>query len=275
MFKQLSTNLKIINFFAVVILTSSLIAIFVSAKANSDLDQKIVDIKEQQRPANVSITIIKDSSCQECFDVNNVLANIKKFNLNIESEESIEYDSNSAQTLIDKYKINKIPSLIIKGELEKEQDFNNVLGQIGTIDNSTFVSRQLPPPYTSLDSGELVGKIALTMLTDSSCKDCYDVNNHKKIMTSFGAYIADQKLLDVQTSEGRHLLNKYNIELLPTIILSKDASDYLSLKSVWPNVGTIEEDGSYVSRQGVKSMGVYKDMTSNQVVDPKSQVANQ
>ena len=94
-------------------------------------------------------------------------------------------------------------------------------------------------------------------------------------MTSFGAYIADQKLLDVQTSEGRHLLNKYNIELLPTIILSKDASDYLSLKSVWPNVGTIEEDGSYVFRQGVKSMGVYKDMTSNQVVDPKSQVANQ
>jgi len=33
-------------------------------------------------------------------------------------------------------------------------------------------------------------------------------------------------------------------------------------------VGTVEKDGTYVFREGVKQMGIYKDLTTNKVIEP-------
>lgn len=270
MFKKLFIGTKLSIFFTAILLINLLVGVVVLAKVDTSLDQKIADIKEEQRPANLDIIVIKDSSCSECFDINQVLEVIKNYNVNIVSEEAVVYSSTSGQELIAKYAIKTIPALIIKGELAKESEVEAALNQLGSINGDIFINTKPTPPYISLDTKELVGQTNLIMLSDASCLECYDVKGHKAIMQNFGLYVANEELIDVNSARGRQLISQYNIDLVPTIILTGDTQVYTGLANIWKQVGSIEDDQAMIFRQGVKSMGVYKDLTNNQIIDPRN-----
>src|SRR5665811_2194818 len=97
---------------------------------------------------------------------------------------------------------------------------------------------------------------------------CYDVANHEIILRQFGVPTQDQQVINSQLSDGKELIAKYKIKLVPTIILTGDVGAYPSLINVWSQVGTIEEDGAYIFREGVKQMGIYKDLTTNEIIKP-------
>ena len=52
---------------------------------------------------------------------------------------------------------------------------------------------------------------------------------------------------------------------MPTIILSKEASAYPRLTAVWKDVGTVEEDGTYIFRK-TELMGVSKDLETGSLI---------
>ncbi len=274
MSKKTLINNKIIVFFAVILLTNLLVGAAVLARVDNSLDQKISNIKEEQRPANLDIVVIEDSDCQECFDFNGVLETIKGYNVNILSEKSLEFGDQEAQVLIKENNIKSIPSLIVKGELNKDLETQKLLSQLGKIVEDKFVSTRAIAPYLSLSSGQIIGKVTMVMLTDDNCTECYNVEIHKKIMDQFGVYVADEESISIQTSRGRQMMEKYNINLLPTIILTGDVSAYSSLNSVWPKIGTKESDGAFILRDGVKGMGAYKDMVTNETVVPNTPTKN-
>ena len=109
------------------------------------------------------------------------------------------------------------------------------------------------------------GLVTLTLLDDKSCIECYNVSLHKLVLDRFNMYIEDERMVDITDSEGKYLINKYSITQVPTIILSGEVSEYTALTNIWDQVGTVEEDGSYVFRK-LEVMGTYKDLTADKVV---------
>ena len=61
--------------------------------------------------------------------------------------------------------------------------------------------------------------------------------------------ISEHKNLSSNSEEGKELIKKYSINFVPTIVLSKDAGAYAIIQQAWPQIGSKENDGSYVLRQ--------------------------
>jgi hypothetical protein len=268
MFKKVFINNKLSVFFVAILLINLLVGVGVLAKIDISLNQKIADIEEGQRPADLDIRLIKNSSCSECFDLTQVIDVIKKYNVNILSEEIIEYNSSEGQKLIADNNIKAVPFFVLEGELSKDPEVAKLLTQFGTVNEDNFVATNIPVPYFSLNTQEIFGKTNMIMLKDDTCAECYDVTAHKSIMENFGVYVVDEEILSIQTTKGRELMNKYNIDLLPTVILTGDVAAYNSLASIWSQVGSQEIDGAFILREGVKGMGIYKDLNTNQIIDP-------
>lgn len=254
------------NILALIILVFLVINIIVNAKTNALLNKKIAQAEELARPADIDIIFLKDLSCQDCFDVQPIVEAIKKDNVKVESEKTLDIASSDGMDLINKYNIDKAPTFIITGEVEKNISLKNLWPKIGQVLDSTFIFRQTAPPYTEISTGEIRGRAKLIILVDIDCIDCYDVTQHEIILSRLGFPVQNQEIVDSLSNQGKELINKYKITMLPTIILTGDIDAYLSLKSIWPQVGSIEQDGAYVFRQGVKQMGNFKDLNTGEII---------
>jgi len=250
----------------VLIFVSLTIGFVVFGQTNTLLNKKVAENEEAIRPAELSLTIIQDSSCEDCFDPQTLIENIQKQNAEIVSQETIDVSSEEGQGLVEKFSIKQIPTLIISGELDKEVSLKDIWSQIGEVRDGIFILRKIGTPYVELESGQVHGRVTLTILTDKGCVECYDPMVHEEILQRYGWPMNSQEVIDKQDADGLTLIQKYNIKLIPTIILTGDLEEYQALKQLWPKVGTIERDGAYVFREGVKQMGVYKNLATGQVI---------
>ena len=116
--------------------------------------------------------------------------------------------------------------------------------------------------------------ISFVLLTDITCTQCYDVTQHEVILKQFGINAA-AKVADVKSVAGQALVGRYGIKMVPTFVLTGDTAEYPSLKAVWPQVGMVASDGTYVFTKGVPLMGIYKDLTTNKIITPKVESAPQ
>lgn len=240
---------------------------------NSRFQKEIARQKEAERPANLTLIEILPADCSSCQGALPLVEALKKQSVKIEKEDKLSPTDSAAQQLIKQYRIEKIPGLIVEGELEKENIAKFFSGR-GQVENGVFVAQNLTPPYFDLKQNKVVGEItSLTYLKDSTCSECYDVSKNEQILANaYTVKPAKTQTFDITSSQGRALLARYKITLVPTFILEGDFSPYLSLQQVWPQVGTKEINGAYVFRQGVKLMGPYKDLSTGQVIKPTPQV---
>ena len=239
-------------------------------KALKIADKKIAEVKEENRPANLETIIIKNQNCKECYDISLFIESLKQGQVKIVSERTVDADSQEGKDLIKQFNISKIPTIIAKGEINKFEQLKALLGQLGdSFQGNTFVLRRTGAPYILLPSGDLRGKVKLTEITASNCSSCYDVKLHEQVLNQFGIYLEDKKIVDESSAEGQNLIYKYNIKLLPTIILAGDVSAYDGIVSIWSQVGTVENN-AYIFREGVKQMGIYKDLPTGKIVTAKT-----
>lgn len=254
-------TLTIINFIL-------LLGLIISFQTISSLNKKIDEAAEAARPANLNIIVLKTSNCKDCSDLTPLINAIKKKNVKINSERTVDISDPEGIKLINRYGIKKAPTLIIGGELQKETSLKKMWEQLGEIKDNDFILRQVGAPYVLTNSGEVKGRIKLIMLTDDACKKCYDVKKHEQILKRFGLPVEGGQIIGSRTPDGKKLIAKYKIKLLPTIILTGDVGTYKELTKIWAEIGTIEKDGSYVFRDGVKRMGAYKDLVANKIISP-------
>ena len=219
------------------------INIFLTFNLNQELKKNAEALQEKLKPAKIELTVIKNSKCADCFDISTVVSHVKNANANITKETTLEFDSQKAKEFIRKYKIEKIPAIIVTGEIEKV----NLQG-LDKKENALLLTR-LNPPYTNAATGKIEGRVILYSLKDLSCEKCNNLSAFINQIKSSGIKINEEKIIDITTNEGKELIAKYNIGFAPTIILSKDASAYEIIQKAWPQVGSKESDGSYVLRQ--------------------------
>lgn len=228
------------------------------------------DMTEQRVVGLVSLTILEDSSCQYCTSLAPIVNTLKQADIVFKEEKTVDVSSSEGLALISKYNIVKAPSLILDSEAKYYAGFDNTWQSLGTIDNGNYVLRNINPPYMDLIDKEEKGVVHLTLIDDKSCDTCYDPVVHKNILARFGVSFATEKTVDVSDAEGKSLTQKYNIEKVPTAIMSEGASEYPNLVNVWDQVGTIEDNGNFVFRN-IEAMGriVYKNLKTGEIVNPQ------
>jgi hypothetical protein len=235
--------------------------------------EKIDSALELNRPANVSLTVIKDSSCTDCADILPFVSAIKNTNVKIIKEETFEAGSAEAKDLINKFGIQKLPSFVITGEINKNEGVKKLLSQIGLIKDDTFKLTYFIAPYLDLASNEVRGKVTATFITDKTCTECYDINPFKQILSSsVGMTKPNVVTLDRGDKDAQVLINRYKIQSVPVFILTGEVSDYPSLTGVWLQIGTLEKDGAWVLRdiKKVNPSLVYRDLTTGQIIKPEA-----
>lgn len=227
--------------------------------------------------AKLRLTIIKDSACSDCRDVTPLVEEIKKRGAKIISERTLERTDAAAQKLIGDLQIERVPTILVQGELAKSQDLAELWNLTGEIKGDTFVFTRVFPPYVVAGTGEVKGRFSLVYLADMSCTECYDVTRHAAALRNLGMETRDDRTIEASSAEGDGLIKKYKITAVPTILLSGDLQEYENFNAVWPQVGTVEDDGMHVFREpGEKIMGSYKDLKTGKLVEapvPQGQTA--
>ena len=201
---------------------------------------------EINKPAKVELAVIKDSKCNDCFDIAAAVNYVKSAKVNITNEKTYEFSSSEGKQLASKYGIEKIPGLIITGEIEKVQ----LQGLVKN--NGALVLAAPEPPYTNTATGKIEGRVVAYYLKDLSCTTCSDfpqllVSEMKKSKIAF----SDEKTVASDSAQGKDFIKNYHIDFLPAMILSKDASVYEIMSQAWSRYGPQETDGNYVLRLAV------------------------
>ncbi|MDO8740740.1 MAG: hypothetical protein Q7J54_04195 [Candidatus Woesearchaeota archaeon] len=225
----------------------------------------------------VSSVYIKASSCESCSDLTGLVPALKNIGVVFGNEKTFDASSAEGKQLIDRYKILKLPAFIFSKEISQYEEVTSAWSQMGSVEkDGSYVLRLINPPYFDIAASKVTGFVDITYLTDNSCKACYNVTVHKIILSnpqSFGMAISAERYVDISSETGKELVRKYNITLVPTAIISKDAALYPSLTVVWPQVGSVESDGSYIFRDLSVLKVVYKNIANNTIINASSSAA--
>lgn len=234
----------VINVLGIIIVLLFIVNMFFLTSFSSSLKNKINEAEEAARPANIELTVITASCEVSCFDIDSVVTKIKSGNVNVVSEEILNYKNSFplVSALMNTYGVTKFPTVIVKGELNK----TNLGDEFTTVDDA-LIYNPTTPPYFDRAENKIKGLVIVTILSANDCLNCTDVNLLLNQLKASGVVIKETRTLS--ESEGRDLVQKYNIKKLPALVLSSDALDYALIKDNWEGLGSKENDGSLVSRE--------------------------
>ncbi len=226
------------------------------------------DVQDDKIKGVISVTKIVNSGCADCFDLESLMKNLKMFGLTVGDEKTVEFDSEDGKALIEKYDITKVPTLVFSSDAAEYDQISGAWGEIGTTeDDGMMVLRTVNPPYFDLKTDSVKGVVEITHLTDESCDQCFDtamIKNmfEQQLMMKYGS----EKKVDISSEEGKKLADDLGINLVPTVVLSNDASEYPGITNVWDQIGTIV-DGKYVLTKLDTIPGiVYKDLEKDEII---------
>lgn len=228
--------------------------------------KKIAETKEQTRPAKIEVTAITLSECKECYDVKNALDDLKKQNVNITKEETFDYKSDKGKQLVELYRIERLPALIIQGETNKTEQLQRYWDRVGEqrgSNNETVLYTNIFPPYYDMFEGRIVGRVSITSLVDSSCEKCVSLAGIVDAFKQAGVKIVEEKTVEYKSEEGKQLVSKFGVREIPALIISKDILDYDSIKQIWDQLNTTEKEGFFALHSTIPP---YTDVSTDKVV---------
>ena len=229
------------------------------------------NVSESRVVGRVSLTILNAPSCTKCQNIATAINGFKQAGVKFVDERTVDYNSAEGKQLIAKNNIQAIPAAVISEEIDVYPGMTQVFTQLNAVNRDGFYAVAVTrPPYVNATTNSIAGLADMIYLKDDSCAECYNVSQHRIIVTQgFVVTLDEEKTVDVSSKEGKDLVSKYKIEKVPTMLLSPDVDAYPALKQVWTDqrqpVGTIESDGWYVFR-ATELMGNWKNLTSGQVV---------
>ncbi len=226
------------------------------------------DISSNEVKGRVSVIHLEDSSCVDCKKMDQVDIGLKQSGVSIIKTTSYEYASQDAQQLITAYGITTVPAVLISKDVEYYPQIKAMLQQAGAkLKDDYYVLQSQFAPYRDLKQDKITGLVTLIMLTDDSCKECFDVKINRNILVRFGLVIKNEETYDIATQSAKALIDQYKIKKVPTILVSPEGKEYQSFEAVWNSVGSVESDGWFVMRNN-ELLGTYKDLAANKVVNP-------
>ncbi len=212
-------------------------------------EQKLIESKEAARPAAIELVVITTNTCKDCYDIDAVVDVVESTGVNITKKKEIDFSSKEAESLIDKYGIKKAPTVIVTGELDRARSLKLKFNDMGEEKQDAYIFTKLEPPFIETSTGKIRGRVLLTHLKKNDCEDCSDLTLLISQLSESGIKFEKKKNIDIDTEEGKTLISKYKIKQVPTIIMNKEAEVYPNIIQSWNQLGSIENDGSFIMRE--------------------------
>ena len=192
-------------------------------------------------------TIVLTTDCTSCFDMNKAVSALSQFGVNVTDKSQLAVTSPEGKALVQKYGITKAPTLLILGDTKTLE--NSPLAKVLRTSSDSKVFEPTTPPYVDIMTSKTVGLVDAIILQDNSCKECRNLSNAIRQLQQTGIVFTSERSIDSASDEGKRLITDYNIEQVPTVLLSNDALQYSIVRDAWNASGTIETNGRLVLRQ--------------------------
>lgn len=255
------------------LITIIVLLIIFSPQIKGLFDKEKQPQSNDDSPAKLRVTVIGKNDCDNCFDINLFLEALRQNDVEITATESIDYSSSEAKQLVSEYEIGKLPTLLISGDLNKNEQLAAAWPSLGRIVDGVFVFDQVLPPYYDIESGEVKGELQITYLTVDECSDCYDVSLHQSALANLGISGQEEKTVDVSSEQGQEIVEKYGIVAAPTVLIGGEVDVYTSLSQIWEAYGNVADDGTYVFTN-TEAMGNYYDLQQNKMIEASIEEAD-
>lgn len=273
--------LKIITiasaFIVIVFVYSSLQLQDIDAKINAQNDllaasalQNTPQGVEPPEKAKLSVVNIVDSSDKNYVQLQPLVEQIKKLDVEIVSEKTLEFSSDEAKQLIEKYKIEKIPTILLSGETKKVSVLTQSWGDLGTTeDDDTLVLRNVPPIFLDLASGKVRGLVKAVYVNVPDKNEVFPAILFRQILgNAFGMRPVEEQIVDYNSSEGIELIAQFKLIKIPTVVLSGDLNAYQNFETIWQQVGSSDANNNFVFRNlDVLQGSKYLDLNTNTVIE--------
>ena len=180
---------------ALVMGISFILIILVTISETLDKETKIpnIDIVEMQ------------ADCEYCSDLTEVSNNIYSLS-NVTSHQVFNYAE--AINIVKNYNISKLPTLILTGDI-------NEIYIPGFVESNNALVYDPIIPYMTPE-GIIKGIVKLTEIVPD-CEVCFELDSFKQVLKE-QLLITEEETLTVD--EASELIEKYNIEILPTNLVS-------------------------------------------------------
>jgi hypothetical protein len=226
------------------------------------------DLSSNKVAGIVNITELTAPSCVDCFNISTIVTSLSEdpqISMRIGNITSYSYNSSQGQALVAKYNITQVPTIILSPDAGVYSPLTRIWSNIGTVEADGFYVLRTGAPYLNLTSGSIMGHVSIIELTDLSCIDCYNVSTlYDMLEQQVGMVFTNTSTYDLNSTEGKQLVSKYNITSVPAIILSPSALAYPGFSNGWQSIGSVESDGWLVLRS-VGSFGTYMNLTTGNV----------
>lgn len=245
----------------ILVVVFSIINVFVLQSRLSNVKEETEIAKERLKPAELEVIKLL-SDCNNCYDIENALTDLKKQNVYIKKEQTLNINSQEAQELIKKYGIEKLPTIVISGDINKEQ-LTQYMQKIGELKEDAVVYTAINPPYYDNNLNKIVGKVSIINIIDSSCSECTKLDTFSNVLKKVGVFIKDEKSVEYNSQEGKELIQKFGIKHVPAVLISNDINFYPSIQEQLIQLDAKEKNGFYATHSTIPP---YRNLTSDKIV---------
>ncbi len=263
--KKLKSNLldKVLPIVIIVAIALLIVNNFMLFERGGKVIEAKVVLEEQLRPAELQLVKINSDNCQNCFDIEKAIEELKNQNVKIINEEEILSNSQQGKEIISKYNIKKLPTIIVSGEIEKSEQLVNYFKQKGEIQDDKFIYTDIAPPYFDTALNKITGIVTMTYVVDSSCEKCLDLTPISSSLREQGVYIQNEKSVEYNSNEGQDLIKQFEIKQVPAILISEEIDYYSDVKDALIQSGAIKKNGFYAVHSTIPP---YRDLAQNKII---------
>jgi len=227
-------------------------------------------------PVEITLTLITDSDKTGLIELTPLVQQLEQIReIEITSQKRLEMGSGEAKQLIEKYRIERIPSVLLQGQTKEATVLTENWPTLGSIEtDGTMALRNVPPIYLETSTGKLRGETRATFISVPDKNGVFDAEEaYTQILQSaFGVNPVEKETVSYNSPEGKTLLSKYMLEKIPAFILSGDLNAYSGFPELWLQGGTVEADGNYIFRKPEAIQGTnYFDLDKNEVIEAVQQ----
>lgn len=242
----------------VLLLAVSLVNAYLILSSSLNLNKRIAEIKELNKPAQIEV-IKLDSGCADCYNVDGVLEQIKEegSGFNITSESAVLFSSPEGKELIERYDVQKLPTLILKGELNKTeiQDFE--------LKDDALVFLGTDAPYVDAQTGNSFGFVTVINVVDTGCKECSSLKSFVDGLKKLGVFVREERTVEYSSTEGKDLIKRFDIKHVPALLISQEINAYPEVLQQLLTIQAKEKGGFYAIHSTVPP---FRNLTSNKIV---------
>lgn len=125
------------------------------------------DLEKGQILGLVDLVYLTDSTCSDCYKPSELHKNIltRGYGIKLASERTVEVYSGEGQGLISKYKITKVPTILLSSEADQYDSLKNAWKSVGNVETDgryvfTNMEQMGNIVYKDLTSNKIVGRVA-------------------------------------------------------------------------------------------------------------------